>query len=221
MIKLENIYKSYGNTKNSVKVLENLNLTVHQGEISTVIGNSGSGKTTLLSIMGALMPPDSGNVTIEDNIVDKNLKLNKLHQEIVGFIFQEHYLLPEYNVIENLILPQLIAGKSYNESKKYSIYLLEEIKLDKLKFRNVNEVSRGEKQRIALLRGIVNNPKIILADEPTGNLDKNNCKQLLNLIVKINKSKQTTFIIATHDKSFIDISTNVYELKYGMLTKIG
>ena len=217
MIKLENITKTYSNSLERVKVLDNINVNIKIGEIVTIIGKSGSGKTTLLSIIGTMLKQDKGLLYINNDRIDLNSNLDYLRQNLISFVFQDHLLLPEYRIIENIMLPSIIAGKSYNDSKNSALELLNLFNLENIKNRYPNQTSRGEKQRVSLLRAMINKPKLILADEPTGNLDKSNCELLLNLIVKINNDTNTTILIATHDKKFIEVSDITYNLKNGAL----
>ena len=221
MIELINVSKIYQGNTEKVKVLDNVSFKINSNEVSVVYGHSGVGKSTLLSIVGGLLPPTSGKVFFNGKIIDYNKDLSYLRREHLGFVFQDNYLLPEYNMLENLIVPQLINGKTYTESKKYSINMLKMINLDHLSNRYFSEVSRGEKQRISLIRSLINDPSLIIADEPTANLDENNCKQLLELIVKLNKELNKSFIIATHDQRFKGIASSIYNLFNGELIKDG
>ena len=219
MLKLEKITKNYFANKSKTTVLNNISIKINQGDLITIYGKSGSGKTTLLSIAGTMLSPDSGKIYLNDKEIDSKTNINSIRQKLISFIFQDHCLLPEYNMLENIMLPSLITGKGYKESKESALSLLDLFDLQSIKSRYPNETSRGEKQRISLLRALINKPKIIFADEPTGNLDKTNCELLLNLIVKINKDTDTTFVIATHDKSFAKVSDITYNLNNGLLTK--
>ena len=167
------------------------------------------------------MKPSAGKVIFDDKEIDFTSDLSKLRREKIGFVFQENYLLPEYNMMENLIIPQLINGKKYNEAKLKAEEMLALVNLENLSKRYFNQISGGEKQRISLIRSLVNNPSIIIADEPTGNLDENNCKQLLDLIVKLNKELGKSFLIATHDSRFKDVSNSIYNLFNGELISNG
>ena len=219
MIKIQNISKSYLNGDEKSLVIDNASLSIDAGSIISIFGNSGSGKTTLLSIIGTLLKPDSGELFLNDNLVDFN-DVFEIRTKFIGFIFQEHLLIPEYTIEENIILPQLILGKTVLEAKKHTLELLDSIELTYLKNRYPSQLSRGERQRISLLRALANKPKVLLCDEPTASLDKKNSELLLDLIVKINKSSDTTFIITTHDESFKNVSTLNYNLEFGKLNLI-
>ena len=212
MIKLKNISKSYTTNSESIKIIDNLSIEFQKEKIYSIMGKSGSGKTTLLSIIGGLLKPDGGKVDIDsaDNV-------NSVDFKKISFVFQNPRLLDEYNIIENIMLPLLINNNSYSDSYEVANQLLYKMDLEELKKRYPNQLSRGEQQRISLLRSLSNNPRIILADEPTASLDEKNCEQLLNFIVKINKEFKILFIISTHDKKFMNISDNSYKLIKGKL----
>ena len=219
MIKLKNIYKSFKNSHDTIDVLKNISLDINDGEICLIYGNSGVGKSTLLSIVGTLESPTSGNVFIEEELINFDKDLSYIRSQKLGFVFQNNFLLPEFSVIENLIVPQLINGKSFSESKKNSLEMLSVLKLEKIKDRFYNQISGGEKQRVSLVRSLVNDPLLVIADEPTANLDEKNCKQILDLIVKLNKEMNKSFLIATHDERFKKISSCTYNLFDGDLVK--
>ena len=219
MIELVNISKIYHANTEDVKVLDDISFKTHQSDISVIYGHSGVGKSTLLSIIGGLLEPSKGEVFFDNKKIDYNKDLSYLRKKHLGFIFQDNYLLPEYNMIENLIVPQLINGKNFFKSKEHSMEMLKMINLEHLADRYFSEVSRGEKQRISLVRSLINDPDLVIADEPTANLDENNCKQLLDLIVKLNKELGKSFIIATHDERFKNIGSSIYNLFNGELIK--
>ena len=218
IINLYNINKSYSNNDETVSILNDISLKIKKNDIVIIYGNSGVGKSTLFSILSGMLEPDSGIIKI------KNMELNKssssaIRKKYLGVLFQDNNLLPEFSVKENLILPMIINGKSKEEAVSYANNLLELIKMSSYLDRSPNTLSKGEYQRISLLRAISNNPEIVIADEPTANLDENNCKLLLDLIVKLNRSLDITFLIATHDKRFLSISNSSYKLFNGDLLK--
>ena len=219
MIKLKNIYKSFKNDNESIDVLNDISFDINKGEICLIYGNSGVGKSTLLSIVGTLESPSSGDVFIDDELIDFSRDLSQVRSQKLGFVFQNNFLLPEFNVLENLIVPQLINGKSFSESQKNGLEMLSILKLEKIKDRFYNQISGGEKQRVSLVRSLVNYPLLVIADEPTANLDEKNCKQILDLIVKLNKEMNKSFLIATHDERFKKISNCKYNLFDGDLIK--
>ena len=219
MIELRNISKTFKSKNENIEVLKNISFRAPSNKISLIYGHSGVGKSTLLSIMGTLMCPTSGEVIFNNKIIDYNSDLSYLRRDSIGFVFQDNYLLPEYNILENLIVPQLINGKSFFKSKMKSLEMLAMVDLKYLSSRYYNEVSGGEKQRISLIRSLINDPLIVIADEPTANLDENNCKLLLELIVKLNNELGKTFIIATHDIRFKSLTNSIFKLFNGELVK--
>ena len=211
MIKIENIKKTYTNNE-SQNVIDGLSLEVAKGEIIGIIGESGVGKTTLLNIVGGLIKPDSGEISI-NNKSSSNIFYEIDRVKTFGYIFQSDFLLPEFNVLDNLVLPQIIAMKSYEESILKSIELLKFLNLEKISKKYPNELSVGQCQRISILRSIVNNPMVLLADEPTGNLDEKNSELILDLFVKLKESLHLTILIATHDKKVLNICSSSYRMK--------
>ena len=211
MIKIENIKKTYTNNENQ-NVIDGLNLEVAKGEIIGIIGESGVGKTTLLNIVGGLIKPDSGKISI-NNKSSSNIFSDIDRVKTFGYIFQSDFLLPEFNVLDNLVLPQIIAMKSYDESILKSHELLKFLNLEKITKKYPNQLSVGQCQRISILRSIVNDPMVLLADEPTGNLDEKNSELILDLFVKLNESLHLTILIATHDKKVLNICDSSYRMK--------
>jgi len=213
---LKNIKKQYVNSTDRINVLDNISLSINSGDITTIIGHSGVGKSTLLGIMSGVLYPDTGTVSINDQLLSpSNSAL--IRKKIISVLFQKDNLLPEFNIKDNLLLPLIISDIDYSTAINRVDEILELLNMEKFKYRYPYQISRGEYQRISLLRCMSNNPKVIIADEPTANLDENNCEQLLNLIVKLNRDLGVTFIIATHDNRFIDISARAYKLFNGDL----
>ena len=198
MLKLSNIHFSYGETK----VLKGIDLDVKKGEIVSIVGSSGAGKTTLLHILGTLEKAETGNYSINDkSIVDLSTnELSKFRNLEVGFIFQFHNLLPEFSAFENICLPGYISNQNKVNIEKRALELLEILGISDKKNNKPNELSGGEQQRVAIARALINSPSIVLADEPSGNLDSKNANNLHNLILKLNKELKQTFIIVTHNK---------------------
>jgi len=215
MILVEDIYKSYG----SLDVLKGINLSVAKSEIVSILGASGAGKTTLLQIIGTLLKPDKGRVLIDDvNTVDLNEKdLARFRNQHIGFVFQFHHLLPEFTALENVCIPGLIAKKNKNDIHKRAIELLKALNIENRKDHKPNELSGGEKQRIAIARALINNPSIILADEPSGNLDSKNAKDLYNIIFELRKDFEQTFIIVTHNEEHAKLTDRLFTIKDGII----
>ena len=198
MLKLSNIHFSYGETK----VLNGIDLDVKKGEIVSIVGSSGAGKTTLLHILGSLEKVETGDYSINDkSIVDLSTnELSKFRNLEVGFIFQFHNLLPEFSAFENICLPGYISNVNKVDIEKRALELLDILGISDKKNNKPNELSGGEQQRVAIARALINSPSIVLADEPSGNLDSKNANNLHNLILKLNKELKQTFIIVTHNK---------------------
>ena len=216
MLELQNIKKYYKNNTNSTVVLEDVSLKIKKSEIVTIYGNSGVGKSTLLSIVSGILKADFGVIKVKG--IDLNESTNLLiRKKYLGILFQDNNLLSEFSVKENLMLPMLINEKLKEHAELHANSLLKIVDMQNFLDRYPNTLSKGEYQRISLLRCIANTPEIVIADEPTANLDENNCKLLLNLIVKLNKSLDITFLIATHDKRFLSISSSSYQLFNGDL----
>ena len=214
----KNISKYYNTISEKINVLHSINLSIKKGEIIIIKGESGSGKTTLLNIIGLLDTFDKGELIIDGiKINNKTKNKSKLRLEKIGFIFQYHHLLREFTVLENLLIPQLLNNKKINEKNKCATDNLKYIKMIEMKNRFPAQLSGGEKQRIAIIRALINNPKIILADEPTGNLDQANTKNIMKIIYNLSRDKNMTYIIATHDDEFKQIADKVFHLKNGVL----
>ena len=215
-IVLENIKKKYINSSDKVNVLNNISLSVNDGDIVTVFGHSGVGKSTLLGIISGVLYPDKGTVSINDKLLSPSNSAS-VRKKNISVLFQKDNLLPEFNIRDNLLLPLIINDADYHTAIDRVDEILELLKMKKFKYRYPYQISKGEYQRISLLRCMSNSPKVIIADEPTASLDENNCEQLLDLIVKLNRDLGVTFIIATHDNRFIDISKITYKLFNGDL----
>ncbi|MGX6592368.1 ABC transporter ATP-binding protein [Cetobacterium ceti] len=199
LLTLNKIEKKY----NDKIILHNINLEIYEGDFIGIIGESGSGKSTLLNILGGLDFPTKGDIYFKDiNIQNlKEKEISKYRNENIGFIFQFHFLLPEFNVIENVLINVLIKkGKIEDKDKKRAIELLEYVGLKEKLNMNSEKISGGEQQRVAIARSLINNPEIVLADEPTGNLDSKTSEDIYKLLRKINKKYNTAFIIVTHSE---------------------
>ncbi|MFA9388263.1 MAG: ABC transporter ATP-binding protein [Prolixibacteraceae bacterium] len=215
MITAKNITKSFG----SLQVLKNIDLEIAKGKVVSIVGASGAGKTTLLQILGTLSQPDSGKLTIDG----KNpLKLNEkelaaFRNQTIGFVFQFHHLLPEFTALENVCLPGFIANKSKAEVEKRAEELLTFLGLGDRLTHKPNELSGGEKQRVAVARALINNPSVIFADEPTGNLDSKNQDEMHDLFFSLRDKFGVTLIIVTHDREFAKMSDEILEIKDGVI----
>ncbi len=215
MIEINNIHKSYG----TVEVLKGINLTIGKGEIVSIVGKSGAGKTTLLQILGSLLKTDRGSVNI--NGVDitklKEKALAKFRNQNLGFVFQSHQLLPEFTALENVIIPALIANKNRKQCEERAKELIEYLNMSHRIDHKPKEMSGGEQQRIAVARSLVNNPDIILADEPSGNLDTHNKEELHKLFFDLRDKFGKTFIVVTHDMTLAKMADRVVTMQDGLI----
>lgn len=215
MLQARGIHKSYGN----LHILKGVDLELNKGEIVTIVGASGAGKSTLLHIIGTLDSPDSGSVILNSVEVNKlsAKKLSAFRNEHIGFIFQFHHLLPEFTALENICLPAFIAKKSRREAEKRAFQLLELLNLSDRAEHKPAELSGGEQQRVAVARAMINNPSIIMADEPSGNLDSANAESLHQLFVKLRDNMGQTFVIVTHNDSLANLANRKVLMKDGQI----
>ncbi len=215
MIRVENVHKSY----DDVKVLRGINLEIPEGKTVAIVGKSGAGKSTLLHIMGTLDSPDEGKVFIEDSDIFslKNKALSKLRNNHLGFVFQFHHLLNEFTALENVALPAMISSTKKQECFDKAKRLLDFLELSHRLDHKPNEMSGGEQQRVAFARALVNDPKIVFADEPTGNLDQGTSEEVHNLIDRLKSELNQTFVIVTHDPYLAKICDITFEIDQGKI----
>lgn len=215
IIQVKSLSKSFG----SLQVLKNINLCIHAGEVVSIVGASGAGKTTLLQIMGTLDSPDTGSVWINDTDTStlKDKELSLFRNKNIGFIFQFHQLLPEFSAQENVMIPALISGTKEVEAQKKANEMLELLGLSNRIKHKPNELSGGEKQRVAVARALINKPAVVFADEPSGSLDTENKEELHNLFFELQHKMGQTFVIVTHDQQFAQMADRIVTMQDGSI----
>jgi lipoprotein-releasing system ATP-binding protein len=215
MIVATDIHKSYG----SLHVLKGISLEIKKGEIVSLVGASGAGKSTLLHILGTLDIPDKGNVTIDADEITKlkQRKLSRFRNLNIGFVFQQHHLLPEFSALENICMPALIGGASRTMAEKKANELLDFLRLNARAEHRPSELSGGEQQRVAVARALINQPKVVFADEPSGNLDTNSAQSLHQLFFDLRDKFQQTFVIVTHNEALAEMADRKLTMKDGKI----
>jgi lipoprotein-releasing system ATP-binding protein len=219
LVNVKGLYKRYLIGKKEIPVLKGIDFSIETGEIVAVMGKSGAGKSTLLNLIGTLDKPDSGIIEFkgEDILKYDDRKLARFRNENLGFVFQFHYLLPEFTAIENIMLPGLIRGEDRSALLKKAEELLESIGLSDRKLHKSAELSGGEQQRIAFARAIINKPSLILADEPSGNLDNQSSEMLHEIMWNLARENKTAFIVVTHDKNLADKADRIVNIVDGVI----
>lgn len=217
MIKAENIHKSFGN----LEVLKGINIEIQKSELVSIVGASGAGKTTLLQIIGTLDKADQGKIFINDEEVNKlaEKKLSEFRNRSVGFVFQFHHLLPEFTALENVCIPAFISGKTRSEAEEKAMELLDYLKLTDRSHHKPSELSGGELQRVAVARALINDPAIVLADEPSGNLDSASSVELHKLFFELRDKFKQTFVIVTHNEKLADMADRKLTIMDGIISK--
>ncbi len=215
MLTGKNIYKRYG----SLEVLKGVNIEINKGEIVSIVGPSGSGKSTLLHILGTLDKADMGEVSMNGTVVSSltGKKLSAYRNQHIGFVFQFHHLLPEFTALENVCIPGWLAGKKKKEVEEKSKDLLKLLSLGERMENKPNQMSGGEQQRVAVARALINNPDLVFADEPTGNLDSANAKELQQLFFDLRNKFNQTFLIVTHNEELAKLSDRILYMKDGKI----
>lgn len=222
IIELRDVEKSYQLDEVKTTVLKNINLKIERGDVMAIIGPSGCGKSTLLHLMGCLDRPTKGNIMVDDADVTKldDGQLAKIRRNKIGFVFQFFYLIPTLTALKNVMLPMSFTGASTEQQKRRAMQLLKLVGLEKRASHRPSQLSGGERQRVAIARALANEPKIILADEPTGNLDSKTGKQIINLLLNLNKKEGVTIILVTHDPYIASHAEKTIYLKDGKIEKV-
>lgn len=223
VLSLRNICKSFNQGSQKLNVLDNIDFDIEEGQIIALIGPSGSGKSTLLQISGLLELPDSGKILLNGkncSTADDAVRTS-LRSDFLGFVYQYHNLLPDFNALENVIIPQLIAGKNYHDAKERAKWLLDKMKLDGRFTHRPAELSGGEQQRVAIARSLANTPKLLLADEPTGNLDPKTSDIVFDALLNIIKETGLAALVATHNMELAKAMDKQVGLKDGKLIELG
>ena len=215
IVDIKKLTKTFSDGSRKLHVLKDIDLQIDKGSIITIKGPSGSGKSTLLSIIGTLDNADSGELLINGISIKENTNIDKLRNKSIGFVFQFHNLISELTLEENVSLPKMIAKEQWDKDELIELFEYFDLKDRMNSF--PNDLSGGEKQRVAVMRAVINNPSIIIADEPTGNLDKENALKMMSLFQKLNTEKKLTIIIATHDEDVFNIGHKKYQLVDGYL----
>lgn len=215
ILEAKNIHKSYGD----LAILKGVDLTINKGEIVSIVGASGAGKSTLLHIIGTLDRPDKGNIRINDTALEElnEKKLSDFRNKNIGFIFQFHHLLPEFTALENVAIPGFIAGEDRKQVEKRAMELLDKLGVAHRASHKPSAMSGGEQQRISVARALINNPAVVLADEPSGNLDSENAAALHRLFFELRDSMQQTFVIVTHNEELARISDRTIHMRDGLI----
>ena len=213
------VIKSFKNGYNKLRVLDGIDLSLEKGKVITVVGKSGSGKSTLLNVLSTLDEADKGEIIIDGKNIEgyTDNEISKLRNSFIGFVFQFHHLLPDFTVLENILMPEWIKNQNSKLNKAWE--LLNALRLIDIKDKYPWEISGGEKQRVAMLRALINDPKILFADEPTGNLDEKNALLLVDLLREINRDYKVAILLTTHNPEVAAIGEKRYELKSGLLEK--
>lgn len=201
LLSAKNLYKTYSEGKMVTEVLKDVSFDIYPQSLLAIIGSSGSGKSTLLHLLGGLDKPTSGEITFQSQHLSQLTEKEKarLRNQKIGFVYQFHHLLPDFTALENIVMPLLIGGVSPNEAKKRAMAMLESVNLVKRANHRPSELSGGERQRVAIGRALINNPALVMADEPTGNLDKSTADSIFDLLIKLNREQGTAFLVVTHD----------------------
>lgn len=222
LIELQHVSFAYGEGESLVPVLENVDFSVRSGERIALLGRSGSGKSTLMNILAGLLLPEQGSVVWQGTDITRlsDTKRVALRRQTIGVVYQFHHLLPEFSAEENVMLPAMLGGQSVTESKRLSLKLLTQVGLEHRLGHRPGELSGGERQRVAIARALAGNPKVLLMDEPTGNLDEATADHVLSMLVDLSKQTETSLVIVTHDRRVAAQTDQRFELHHGQLQAV-
>lgn len=222
ILKLESIGKSYEDGENKIDVLKNISFSMKKGDFFSIQGPSGSGKSTLLNIIGALTLPDTGELFLDGKKISSYYKSGTIHEyrlNHIGFVFQNHHLMPDFSILENVMMPLLISKVSQKEAKERALAILDKVGMVDRADHHPSQVSGGESQRAGVARAVITRPSIILADEPTGNLDQKNSEKFINLLLDLRENEDLTVLVVTHDRALAEAASKRYILTSGTLSE--
>ncbi|OTQ05000.1 lipoprotein ABC transporter ATP-binding protein LolD [Gilliamella apicola] len=220
LLSAKNLCKTYNEGKMVTEVLKNVSFDIHSKSLLAIIGSSGSGKSTLLHLLGGLDKPTSGEIIFKSQQLNQLSEKEKAHlrNQEIGFVYQFHHLLPDFSALENVAMPLLISGAKPNDAKKRAMSMLESVNLVKRANHRPSELSGGERQRVAIGRALINNPALVMADEPTGNLDKTTADSIFDLLISLNRDHGTAFLVVTHDLELANKLDNQLIMRDGQLS---
>lgn len=220
LLSAKNLCKTYNEGKMVTEVLKNVSFDIHSKSLLAIIGSSGSGKSTLLHLLGGLDKPTSGEIIFKSQQLNQLSEKEKAHlrNQEIGFVYQFHHLLPDFSALENVAMPLLISGAKPNDAKKRAMAMLESVNLVKRANHRPSELSGGERQRVAIGRALINNPALVMADEPTGNLDKTTADSIFDLLISLNRDHGTAFLVVTHDLELANKLANQLIMRDGQLS---
>ena len=220
LLSAKNLCKTYNEGKMVTEVLKNVSFDIHSKSLLAIIGSSGSGKSTLLHLLGGLDKPTSGEIIFKSQQLNQLSEKEKAHlrNQEIGFVYQFHHLLPDFSALENVAMPLLISGAKPNDAKKRAMAMLESVNLVKRANHRSSELSGGERQRVAIGRALINNPALVMADEPTGNLDKTTADSIFDLLISLNRDHGTAFLVVTHDLELANKLDNQLIMRDGQLS---
>lgn len=221
LLKVEDLRKTYKDGETQVEVLKGIDLTMQRGDFASIRGASGAGKSTFLNLLGALDIPDNGSIEVDGENLLKHHKSNTIHlyrRKQIGLIFQNHYLMPDFTVVENVMIPLLMLKQKKKQAHEAAMQMLKNVGIEHRASHYPSQISGGESQRAAVARALVHSPPLVLADEPTGNLDSKNTANLIDLLARLQKEQQLTILVVTHEEDLASVAQQQYEMHDGLLS---